>query len=68
MLRRHRLQALFAQVAADLNHIIRAQEVQRAVVGHRYHDALGGGAVHRLQNIQRHARVAAGIRLLDKLL
>jgi len=68
MLRRHWLQAVFTQVAADLNHIIRAQEVQRAVVRHRHHDTLGGGAVDRLQNIQRHARVAAGIRLLDKLL
>ena len=65
--RRHRLEAIPAQVAADLDHVVRAQKVERVVILDRYHDTLGGGAVHRFQDIQRHPGIAAGVRLFDKL-
>ena len=65
--RRYRLETLPAQVAADLNHVVRAQKVERAIILDRHHDPLGGGAVHRFQNIQRHPGIAAGVRLFDKL-
>ena len=65
--RRHRLEAIPAQVAADLDHVVRAQKVERVVILDRHHDPLGGGAVHRFQDIQRHSGIAAGVRLFDKL-